>query len=135
MIKTDTSNYSNVNTPKILAVDFDGTLVQDKFPNIGELNVYLFELIKSLKKSGVKVILWTCRTDYEDGPKYLTDAINFCSENGLVFDAVNDNIEDVKQSFGKNPRKILANWYLDDKNIDIATCEMVQIICGKEQKD
>ena len=49
MTKTDTNNYSNVNIPKILAVDFDGTLVQDKFPDIGEPNVYLFELIKTLK--------------------------------------------------------------------------------------
>ena len=132
MTKTDTNNYSNVNIPKILAVDFDGTLVQDKFPDIGELNTNVFERVKALQRLNIKIILWTCRTDYENGSKYLTDAINFCSKNGLVFDAINDNIEDVKQLFGKNPRKILANWYLDDKNISIATCEMVQIICGEE---
>lgn len=132
MTKTDTNNYSNVNTPKILAVDFDGTLVQDKFPDIGEPNTKVFEWVKALQKLNTKIILWTCRTDYENGPKYLTDAVNFCSENGLMFDAINDNIENVKQSFGKNPRKILADWYLDDKNIDIAVCEILQTICNKE---
>lgn len=132
MTKTDTNNYLRDNTPKILAVDFDGTLVQDKFPDIGEPNTKVFECVKALQKLNTKIILWTCRTDYENGPKYLTDAVNFCSENGLVFDAINDNIENVKRSFGKNPRKILADWYLDDKNVDIAICEILQTICDKE---
>lgn len=97
--------------PYIIGVDFDGVLATDCFPDIknSKPNVELIkDLIKEQRK-GTKVILWTCRTD-----ETLNDAIKFCIENGFVPDAVNDNIQELKQ-VGLNPRKIYCNEYIDDK--------------------
>lgn len=97
--------------PFIIAVDFDGTLVQDKYPEIGEPNEKLFELMKLCRESGIKVVLWTCRTD-----EYLEQAVEYCKNLGLEFDAVNQNIPEVQKMFGMDTRKVYANMYIDDKN-------------------
>lgn len=116
MTKTNTESCSAL--PKIVAVDFDGTLVEDKFPDIGKPYYTVIEILCYLQqRDGLKLILWTCRTDNNENEKYLTEAIEFCSERGLEFDAINDNIQEVKDYFGNNPRKIFANYYLDDRNI------------------
>jgi len=101
---------------KIVAVDFDGTLCEETFPEIGTPNyVALYTMIK-FRKNGGKVILWTCRTD-----QYLLDAINFCYEHGLQFDAVNRNDPDhLKEWLKAHPDsstspKPYADMYIDDK--------------------
>lgn len=94
----------------IIAVDFDGTLCMDCFPEIGMPNM---QLIKNLRKSqelGDKLILWTCRA----GDK-LQEAVEWCREHGLLFDAVNDNLPEVVEKWGSNSRKITADIYIDDK--------------------
>lgn len=97
--------------PKILAIDFDGTLVEDNFPHIGNSNLVMFEFCHAWKSLGGKLILWSCRTEKE-----LSDAINFCkTTHGLEFDAVNSNITEVIKLFGEDSRKIYADYYLDDK--------------------
>lgn len=98
--------------PKILAVDFDGTLVEDKFPDIGKPNLKLFNTCKLAQFMGVRVILWTCRNN-----EHLDQALAFCAEQGLVFDAVNDNIAECKTLYNGNTRKVFADKYIDDKNI------------------
>jgi 5'-3' exonuclease len=95
---------------KIIAVDFDGTLVENKYPDIGEINREVFDAVLEEQGAGAKIILWTCR---EEG--VLTQAIEFCKYNGLVFDAVNDNLEYIKLNFNGNPRKIFAHEYWDDR--------------------
>ena len=45
----------------------------------------------------------------------LTRAVEFCRCYGLEFDAVNDNTEELKRAYGTNPRKIGADYYIDDK--------------------
>ena len=100
--------------PKILAVDFDGTLVRDKFPLIGEKNEAVFKQVLSLQKAGWKLILWTCRCGKE-----LHDATRYCLSQGLFFDAVNENLKEVQDMFDGDTRKIYANKYLDDKNLDV----------------
>lgn len=97
--------------PYIIAIDFDGTLVENKFPDIGETKRF-FDTIKLVRveKPEVKVILWTCRTG-----EYLQNAILFCKENGLVFDEVNKNIPEVIAIFGEDTRKVYADEYWDDK--------------------
>lgn len=117
MTEKNTKNCSVM--PKILAVDFDGTIVTDEFPNIGKPNVGIIEQLKNLKSSGVKLILWTCRTNNNSGECYLDNAVNWCEKQGLMFDAVNDNVQETKDFYGQNPRKIFADLYLDDRNIDI----------------
>lgn len=59
---------------------------------------------------GAKVILWTCREG-----ELLTRAVEFCRCFGLEFDAVNDNTEELKRAYGTDPRKIGADYYIDDR--------------------
>lgn len=100
----------------IIAVDFDGTIVTDRFPEIG---VPLFGAIESLlrfKENGYKLILWTCR---EDTPAraYLTEAVNFCHAHGLVFDAINANTPESPFNHLGPGRKVYADYYIDDKSL------------------
>ena len=95
----------------IYAIDFDGTIVENSFPNIGRLNQSAFTFIKQLEKRGDKWVLWTMR----EGDR-LKEAVSFLESIGLSPDAVNDNIEELKRDFGNNPRKVFANVYIDDHN-------------------
>lgn len=104
-------NFSDL--PKIIAVDFDGTLVEDKWPEIGEPNKEMFEFLKYLQKEhNIKLILWTSRTD-----RHLINAIEFCKAQGIEFDAINENLPEVKALTGRDTRKVYADIYLDDKSI------------------
>lgn len=97
----------------IKAVDFDGTLFTNKWPDIGEPNIRLIEYLKKQVAGGdVKLILWTCRV----GEK-LDAAVNACTEQGLHFDAINENLPEVIEEFGSDCRKIFAHEYIDDRSI------------------
>ena len=95
----------------IISVDFDGTLCKHEFPLIGSPNMELINTIKRWKSEGHKIILWTCR----DG-KYLDEAVFWCRERGLVFDAVNDDVKEVKDNFVSKSTKLYADIYIDDRN-------------------
>ena len=94
----------------IYAVDFDGTLCEYKWPDIGEPNAEMIDYLKCQQRFGVKLILWTCR----EGER-LQEAIDWCKEQGLEFDAVNENLPEIIEEFGKDNRKIFANIYIDDR--------------------
>lgn len=103
-----------------IAVDFDGTLCEFAFPGIGKQNNHQKELMEKLiqmRKNGHKLILWTNRGDNENYP-VLTEAINWCKEKGLEFDAINRNLPGQKKLSGWSP-KIMADLYIDDKAINI----------------
>lgn len=68
--------------------------------------------IKQLRQDGHKIILWTCR----DG-MHLVDAIVWCAEHGLFFDAVNNNLDEHVTQYGSNCRKVFADYYIDDKAV------------------
>lgn len=106
----------NKDLPKIVAVDFDGTLVEDKFPEIGNPIEPMFDYCKKLKNSGVKLILWTSR-DNDSEDRNLDRAVEFCKNMGLEFDAVNENLEELKSMFHNDTRKVYADLYIDDKAI------------------
>ena len=130
----------------ILCVDFDGTIVQDAFPNIGEPRqgrfhrTFLEDLIY-LQKKGHKLILWTCREG-----EHLEQAVAFCKECGLEFDAVNDDLEEVKQKYADKleiwrasgrARKVFANYYIDDRavglgdlNFFLGFCDLFEVNNG-----
>lgn len=114
------SKTQMVKLPFIIAVDFDGTLVEDKYPEIGPKIDLVFEAVKRWKRMGYKIVLWTCR----DGEP-LKEAVSFCLNNGLVFDAVNRNIPEVVELFQNDTRKVYANFYLDDKNMRPAILEAI----------
>lgn len=102
----------NLKPAKIIAVDFDGTLCENKWPEIGAANEELIEYLRDRQKNGDKLILWTCRVD-----DMLRKTVEWCKEKGLVFDEVNENLPEIIESFGSDTRKIFANEYIDDRNI------------------
>lgn len=108
----------------LIAVDFDGTLCEYKFPEIGEQTQYqklLLNLLISLRKSGHKIILWTNRGD-NDRYKCLTEAVEWCRNQGLEFDYINKNDPDREKNklSGSSP-KIMADFYIDDKALEFGT--------------
>lgn len=95
----------------IYAIDFDGTIVENKFPAIGALNPEAEKFIRELKKNGDKWILYTMREG-----KHLEEALAFLASIDLSPDAANDNLPELCAAFNNNPRKIFANVYIDDHN-------------------
>lgn len=105
-----TTDFSTL--PPIMAVDFDGTLVSDRFPDIGEERKQFCDVIRTLQRLGVKSILWTSRTG-----SALREAIEWCEEHDLHFDTVNENLPEVIELVGGvDTRKVYADVYFDDRN-------------------
>jgi hydroxymethylpyrimidine pyrophosphatase-like HAD family hydrolase len=95
----------------ILAIDFDGTIVEDNYPKIGKPKIFAFETLKKLQQNGFTLILWTYRSG-----KRLNEAIEFCRENGIEFYAVNKSYPD--EVYTENmSRKINADVFIDDRNV------------------
>ena len=112
--------------PDIIAVDFDGTLCENKYPNIGEPNEELINYLKRRRAEGDKIILWTCRST-----DLLREAVLWCYSYGLVFDAVNENLPEIIESFGSDTRKIFADIYIDDKSMN---CYKIPVfVCNRER--
>ena len=98
----------------ILGVDFDGTLSFGDWPEVGPANMPLIKYLIERKNIGDKLILWTCRQE-----KALEDAVEWCKEQGLVFDAINDNIPEIICRYGGNSRKISCDIYIDDRAVGV----------------
>jgi len=94
-----------------IAVDFDGTIVEHKYPQIGKEQLFAFETIRALIEQKHQVILWTYRAGKE-----LDEAIEYCRENGVEFFAVNKNYPEEHYD-GSISRKIDADVYIDDRNV------------------
>lgn len=101
----------------IIAVDFDGVLCDNAFPQIGAPHYEIISLMRRLLDVGHEVILWTSRADGE-----LAAAIDWCKDYGLHFTAVNDNAPSNKKQYSaKYPngtRKVYADIYIDDHNLE-----------------
>ena len=95
---------------KIIAVDFDGTLCENCYPDIGRPNTKLIDYLKWERYQGNYVILWTCRCGDE-----LQAAVDWCKQQGFIFDAVNENVKAAIEKFGGDSRKVFADEYIDDK--------------------
>jgi hypothetical protein len=101
------NDFTNVK----IAVDFDGTIVEHAYPDIGKEKLFAFRTLKELEKRGALLILWTFRTGRE-----LEEAVDYCRKNGIEFYAVNKNYPE--EVFDDTvSRKINADIYLDDKNL------------------
>lgn len=101
----------------IIAIDFDGTIAEHEFPEIGAAVPGAFEWMKKWQEAGAKLILWTMRSDgrsadgkKENGP-VLTDAVEFCRKNGIEFFGV--NVNPGQASWTGSP-KAYAHVYVDD---------------------
>lgn len=99
---------------KVVAVDFDGTIVEHKFPVIGQENPGALVCLRQWKAEGIKLILWTMR----DGV-FLEEAVAWCKLRALVFDAINHGIDDLRWT---TSNKAYADVYIDDMAIG---CPMI----------
>ncbi len=95
---------------KAIAIDFDGCLCTDEYPNIGAPNWDVINRAKQEQQSGTGLILWTCREGV-----LLQEAVDACARWGLTFDAVNESLPDWIAAFQTRPRKVGASEYWDDK--------------------
>ena len=88
----------------IIAVDFDGTIVEDKYPKIGKLRGNAIEVLKKLQEEGHYIILWTCR----DGSE-LEEAVLFLKEKGFVPDKINDHSDRMIELYpNSKPKKSIC---------------------------
>lgn len=107
----------------IISVDFDGTICEHKYPSIGRPNLSLIQKLLEAKEKGHKIILNTCR----DG-KELNEAVYWCLHNfGLLFDSINEDLEEIKESFINKSNKVYADIYLDDRNISFKDFEELKL--------
>ena len=96
-----------------IAVDFDGTIVEHKYPEIGEELPFATETLKMLIKEHHRLILWSVRED-----KLLDDAVNWCRERGVEFYAVNKDYPEEKVEYNNHfSRKLKVALWIDDRNI------------------
>ena len=97
----------------LIAVDFDGTIVEHKYPAIGKELPFAIETLKKLQSERHKLILWSVREG-----QLLDDAIAFCRERGLEFYAVNrDYPEEEKEQNNHFSRKLKVDLFIDDRNL------------------
>lgn len=95
----------------VVAVDFDGTLVDSRYPDIGPTVPYALEVVKKLIESGIDVVIYTVR----DG-QALRDAEKWCKDNGLKIAGANYHpARDYGPTFP--PSKLDADLFIDDKNL------------------
>lgn len=97
----------------IIAVDFDGTIVEHKYPAIGKEIPFAIDTLKKLAEEQHRLILWTVRHG-----ELLDDAVRFCKQRGLEFYAVNRNYpEEKEEASSQYIRKLQADLWIDDRNV------------------
>jgi hypothetical protein len=95
----------------VIAIDFDGTIVEDKYPEIGEPKIFAFETLHELIKARHQLILWTTRTGVK-----LEEAVDYCAKRGIHFYAINRSYPEEKFD-GTTGRKINCELFISHKNI------------------
>ena len=112
----DEDDFSDMNmnlNDCIIAVDFDNTIAVTEYPKIIKpIDMIIFTL-KQAKERGATIILWTCREGKE-----LENAVNWCKENNVPIDYVNENVPERIEKWGNDCRKIGADVYIDDRSIN-----------------
>lgn len=106
----------------IIAVDFDGTLCENEWPGIGETKWATVQALIAARAAGARLILWTNRV----GPR-LAEAVEWCRQRELEFDAVNENLPEVLAAFVTDCRKVYADIYLDDRAAQPSTAVLEQL--------
>ena len=96
----------------VIAVDFDGTIVEHRYPRIGEEVPFAVETLKLLQQDKHRLILWSVRED-----ELLQEAVDWCKSRGLEFYAVNKDYPEEHRSHQGFSRKLKADLFIDDRNI------------------
>lgn len=94
---------------KAIAVDFDGCLCENAWPEIGPPNWAVIRAALEQQRAGAALILWTCRSG-----ELLDKAVAWCAGYGLTFDAVNETLPERLEHYGSESRKVSADEYWDD---------------------
>lgn len=100
------------NKKRVIAVDLDGCLWEEDFPNIGAINWHVVNTVKMWKEQGHKIVIWTCRSD----EKSIKEAKDKLDELGIKYDKFNEN---VPNQYGGDPRKAYCSMYLDDRAVNV----------------
>ncbi len=96
-----------------IAVDFDGTIVEHKYPEIGQEIPFATDTLKMLSKEGYRLILWSVREG-----DLLNEAVEWCRARGLEFYAVNKDYPEEKVEYNNHfSRKLKADMFIDDRNL------------------
>lgn len=96
-----------------IAVDFDGTIVKHRYPEIGKEIPFATETLKKLSKEGHKLILWSVREG-----ELLEEAVEWCRKHGLEFYAVNKDFpEESPTHYHHHSRKLKVDLFIDDRNV------------------
>lgn len=96
----------------LIAVDFDGTIVEHKYPSIGREIPFATQTLKQLIQDGHRLILWTIRHG-----KSLDEAVAWCKERGVEFYAINRDFEEQEEAQGERSPKVKCDMYIDDRNV------------------
>lgn len=95
-----------------IAIDFDGTIVEHKYPRIGREYPFALATLRKLAQEGHKLILWTVREGEQ-----LAEAIEFCRAKGVEFYAINSNYPDASLEADLSARKLKVDLFIDDRNL------------------
>ncbi len=97
----------------IIAVDFDGTIVEEAYPDIGPERPFACETLRMLIKNHHRLILWSVREG-----KLLDEAVEWCRKRGVEFYAINkDYPEEDTEKNQHFSRKVKADYFIDDRGI------------------
>ena len=102
---------------KAIAIDFDGCLCENDWPEIGAPHMDVITAAIDEKKNGAALILWTCRVG-----ERLGEALAWCAGFGLEFDAVNANLPERIAAYQNDCRKVNADEYWDDRAVIARKC-------------
>ncbi len=100
--------------PLLFCLDFDNTCAFEYFPEVGPDVPYAEQVLKRMQEAGHKIILWTARTGQQ-----LADAVHWFNEKKIVLYGINDNPSPdpcLAEKYGI-PRKIVPDWFIDDRNL------------------
>lgn len=95
-----------------IAVDFDGTIVENRYPDIGREIPFAVQTLKMLMREGHQLILWTVRNG-----RLLDEAVQWCTEHGLEFYSVNKNFDEEELDTARYSVKLRADLFIDDRNV------------------
>ena len=96
----------------LIAVDFDGTIVEHKYPKIGKEIPFAIQTLKQLIQDGHRLILWTIRHG-----ESLQAAVDWCKERGVEFYAINRDYAEQEDAQGDRSPKVKCDMYIDDRNV------------------
>jgi hypothetical protein len=93
-----------------ICIDFDGTIVDHRYPQIGEPVPGAIKWLKILQGYGARFILYTMRSD-QPGSALLSDAVRYLQAEGVVLYGINRNPE--QDAWTASP-KAYGELYIDD---------------------